>query len=151
MPLFSRLVAARAILASSGELPSLPAMASAAPSPPRPHKRHGGDRLRLRSLPVSPVRRTVPRSAFLGNASELHVVAMAAPPSAPSTLASHPLSSPPSSNLHRSSQDQRLGLADTPSRVFLLKSPSASCISNPSSLAYSRNAHSHFENVVSSV
>jgi hypothetical protein len=55
---------------------------------------------------VLSVRQTVHHSAFLGNAGELHVTAMAAPPSPPSTPASHSLSLPLSSNDGRPSLDQ---------------------------------------------
>jgi hypothetical protein len=63
MPLSSSIVASRAIPVSSGELPPLPAIAVAAPN------------LRLCSLLVPPVHRTVACSTQMGNVGELPTAA----------------------------------------------------------------------------
>jgi hypothetical protein len=123
MPLSSRMVASRAIPVSSGELPPLPAIASAAPSLPRPRKWHGCGCHRLRIIPVPLVRRTVAYSARMGNAGELPAAANGGAAVSTPNSGGPRLSSPPPSNPHRSSQDQRSESADTPSRVLLLKRP----------------------------
>jgi hypothetical protein len=150
MPLFSRLVAARAILASSGELPLRPAMVSVASSliwpwfaPHRVHRRPC-------ITPVPSVRRTVDRRALTDLSGELLATGNGAPPwlllfLVGSSSLSLPLI------LCRLIWDQWLSMIYTPSRVLLLKNPPVFIYLNPPSLAYSQNTHSYVENVVSLV
>jgi hypothetical protein len=94
-------------------------------------------RLLLRFPPVLSILKTMDHSARLGNSSETSAVKHGGAAAFFLPSSGRALLFPPPSNLYRTSRDQRLRKADTLSWVVFLKSPSASCISNLPSLAYS--------------
>jgi hypothetical protein len=98
---FSCLVASRAVFLITGEVLATGHDGHRVGRLPQPRKGHGCGLHRLRIIPVLSVRQIMHRSAFLGNAGELHAAAMAAPPSPPSTPVAASLSLLLPSNLGR--------------------------------------------------
>jgi len=115
---------------------SLPVMAGAARAIPRLCFVPGWTRHLPRIIPVASVGHTVARGLSFPRAGELLVVGNGAPPRKLLFRPATPSFSLPRSNPCRPILIQRLSVADTPSRVDLLKSPPGFTYLNPPSLAY---------------
>jgi hypothetical protein len=104
-----------------------------------------------RIIPVVSMIKTMAHRALTSHAGELFTaVSGSATASTPNSGGPVPLL-PPRANRRHSSLILWLRITHTPSVGILLKKPLVICYLNPPSLAYSRNTHSHFEDVVSPV